>query len=326
MLLIFNIIQFMIHNKENPKAILLILSGMTVFAIQDTLIKLISDTTNIFLIYFVRSLVGLIVIIFYLKIKNKPFIFKTYYPFLTSIRVFCFFIGFSLYYFSLTKLSLALAITLFFVSPFFISIFSMLIIKETIGIHRWLAISVGFLGVYLVMNPQFHDFNIYSLFPVICAVCYSFSVVIQKKTSDKDSLFSQVSHLYISAIIFSFLLKLSLHNVSFSPETIEEFQFVLSDWNIYNLTVLFMLVIIGLTGVIGWLCLFSAYRIGSPPTIAPFEYVIILWAILISWFLWGETLTFRAYVGLLFIISAGIYTFYRETKLNKLISLDKPLR
>ena len=316
----------MIHNKENPKAILLILLGMTVFAIQDTLIKLISDTVNIYLLYSVRSSIGLIIIIFYLKLKKEPINFKTHYPVLTTIRVFCFFIGFSLYYFSLTKLSLALAITLFFVSPFFISIFAMFILNETIGIRRWLAISVGFVGVYLVMNPQFHDFNIYSLFPVVCAICYSFSVVIQKKTSDKDSLFSQVSHLYISAIIFSFIIKISLDNISFSPETIEEFKFILLDWNVLDLLTLFMLIIIGLTGVIGFLCLFSAYRIGSPATIAPFEYVIILWAIIISWFLWGETLTVRGFVGLLFIISASIYTFLREAKLNKAISLDKPLR
>ena len=84
----------MIHNKENPKAILLILLGMTVFAIQDTLIKLISDTVNIFLIYSVRSSIGLIIIIFYLKLKKEPIVFKTYYPVLTTIRVFCFFAGF----------------------------------------------------------------------------------------------------------------------------------------------------------------------------------------------------------------------------------------
>ena len=110
--------------------------------------------------------------------------------------------GFSLYYYSLTELSLALAVTLFFVSPFFVTIFSMLIIKEKIGIRRWLAILVGFMGVYLIMDPKFDDFNIYLLFPVICAICYAFTVIIQKKTSDKDNLFSQVLHIYISAIIF----------------------------------------------------------------------------------------------------------------------------
>ena len=59
-----------------------------------------------------------------------------------------------------------------------------------------------------------------------------------------------------------------------------------------------MLIAIGLTGVMGFLCLFHAYNIGSPATIAPFEYFIILWAILISWTIWGETLNLKSYFGL----------------------------
>ena len=316
----------MIDNKDNKKAIILILIGMTVFALQDTFIKLLSDDTNIYLIYFSRCIIGLIIIFTYLKIKKIPIVISTHYPLLTILRSIAFFFGFSLYYYSLTKLSLAMAVTLFFVSPFFITILSMLIIKEQIGWRRWIAILVGFIGVYLVMNPKLNDFNIYSLFPVICAICYAFTVIIQKKTSDKDSLFSQVIHIYISAIIFSILIKSSLGVFDFQPEIIEKYKFLLIEWNISSYINLLMLVGIGVTGVTGFFCLFGAYNIGSPSTIAPFEYVIILWAILISWFLWGETLNLKAYIGLFFIVSAGLYTFIRELNLNKQISIDKPLR
>ena len=81
----------MIQSKDNPKAILLILLGMTVFALQDTLIKLLSNDTNIYLIYFIRCLVGLFVIFTYLKIKKIPIIVKTHYPLLTTIRSIVFF-------------------------------------------------------------------------------------------------------------------------------------------------------------------------------------------------------------------------------------------
>ena len=106
-------------------------------------------------------------------------------------------INYVTYYFSLSKLSLPIAITLFFVSPFFTSIFSILIIKEKVGFQRWIAIAIGFCGVYLVMDPDFRNFNIYSLFPVLCAICYSFTIIIQKKTSDKDNVFSQIIHIYL---------------------------------------------------------------------------------------------------------------------------------
>ena len=317
----------MIHSKDNNlKAIFLILVGMTVFALQDTLIKLLSVDTNIYLIYSVRSLIGIFIIFTYLKFKKIPIAIKTYYPFLTFIRTLAFFLGFSLYYYSLTKLSLAMAVTLFFVSPFFVTIFSMIIIKEKIGIRRWIAIFVGFSGVYLVMDPKIDSFNIYSLFPVICAICYSFTVVIQKKTSDKDSLFSQVMHIYISAIIFSIIIKSSFSMIDLDPNIVKKYSFLLIDWDIPNYVNLIMLVLIGLTGVAGFFCLFGAYNIGSPASIAPFEYVMILYGILISWFIWGETLNLKAYCGLFLIISAGIYTFFREVYLSKRISIDKPLR
>ena len=76
----------MTHSKDNRKAILLILLGMTVFALQDTFIKILSQDTNIYLIYVVRSSIGLFVIFFYLKIKKIPFIIRTNYPLLTIIR------------------------------------------------------------------------------------------------------------------------------------------------------------------------------------------------------------------------------------------------
>ena len=142
----------------------------------------------------------MILLIIFLKFKNKPIIFKTHYPILTVMRGLMFFIAFTLYFFSLSKLSLAVAVTLFFVSPFFISILSMIFLNEKIGIKRWFALIAGFIGVYLVMDPKLDNFNIYTTFPVICAFFYSLTMIIQKKTSVKDNLFSQVFHIYIIGI------------------------------------------------------------------------------------------------------------------------------
>ncbi len=314
------------ENSNNLKAIIYILIGMTVFAVQDTLIKLIIESTNLYLIYFVRSIIGLSSIYIYLKLNNINIIYKTNYPVWTAVRTIAFFFGFSLYYFSLSKLSLPVAVTLFFVSPFFTSIFSMFLLNEHVGIRRWSAIIVGFIGVYLVLNPDYNNFNFYSVFPVICAFCYSLTIVIQKKTSDKDNVFSQIIHIYISALIFSTLIKLSISNLYFNPSIIAEYQAIFIEWKINNILSFLFLILIGFTGVSGFFCLFSAYNIGSPPSIAPFEYIIIIWSLIIGWVLWSETLTIKGFCGLILIISAGIYTFLREAKLNKKISIDRPLR
>ena len=212
--------------KENtPKAIILIIIGMSVIACQDALIKLISSETNIFFILFFRALLGMILLSIFLIIKKEPIIFKTHYPTLTIIRGLMFFIAFSLYFFSLSKLSLALAVTLFFLCPFFISILSVIFLNETIGLKRWLALVIGFVGVYLVMNPDIDNFNIYTTFPIICAFLYSLTMIIQKKTSVKDNLFSQIFHIYICAVISSLAIVLITGNGNYNDSINDNFQF-----------------------------------------------------------------------------------------------------
>lgn len=82
---------FMNLSDNNIKAIFLIILGMFVFAIQDSLIKLISDSINIYVIYISRSLIGITAILFYCKINNIKVVFKTYYPITTILRVAGFF-------------------------------------------------------------------------------------------------------------------------------------------------------------------------------------------------------------------------------------------
>jgi len=311
---------------NNIKAIYLILLGMFVFAIQDTLIKFISDSINIYLIYIVRSIIGLLSIFIYCNLKNIKLVFKTHYPLITIFRVFVFFLGFSLYYFSLSKISLPEAVTLFFVSPFFVTISSKFIIGEKIGLYRWSAILIGFFGVYLVLDPNFNNFNIYSLFPIICAFFYALTVVIQKKTSDKDSLFTQIIHTYLSAILFSIIIYFFVNNYTFTPYQLSEYNFALIIWDIPNLYFFTALIIIGFTGVIGFFSLFGAYRIGSPSTIAPYEYSLIIWSILFGYFIWNDYLSLRNFIGLLLILIASFFTLYREYNLSIKISSDKPIR
>ncbi len=311
---------------NNIKAIILIIIGMFVFSIQDTLIKLISNSVNIYVIYIVRSMIGLLVILVYCKLKNIKIILKTHYPIITIFRVSGFFLGFSLYYFALSKISLPEAVTLFFVSPFFVTIASKFIIGEKIGLNRWSSIIIVFIGFYLLLNNDFNDFNVYSLFPIFCAFFYAITVVIQKRTSDHDTLFTQIIHTYISAIIFSVLIYIAINNLSFSSDQLIEYNFALMKWNIPNIQSFFILVIIGFAGVIGFFSIFGAYRIGSPSTLAPYEYSLIIWSILLGYFIWNDYLSIKGMLGLVLILSANFFTLYREYILSIKINTDKPLR
>ena len=163
--------------NNNTKGIFFILAGMALFSVQDSLIKFIYEDVALYELYFGRTVVAAILLSCFLILSKKKIVFKTHYPVLTTIRVTLFFGGFSFFYISLTFMSLAMANALFFSCPFFMSIFAKFFLKEQIGIRRWSAIVVGFIGVYIILNPDFNNFNYFKLAPVACALCYATSMM-----------------------------------------------------------------------------------------------------------------------------------------------------
>ena len=132
----------MSSKNNNPRGIILILISMLVFSVQDGIMKHIFSFVSLYEVYLVRTVVSVILILFYLKLTNKPIVFKTQYPLLTFLRVILFFFGFSSFYVSLSVLPLGFATALFFVTPFLITIFAHFFLKEEIGLRRWSRSSV----------------------------------------------------------------------------------------------------------------------------------------------------------------------------------------
>ena len=316
----------MSKKNNNPKGIIFILLAMMVFSVQDGIMKHIYNFVSLYEIYLIRTVVSFILILIFLILTKKPIVFKSQYPILTLCRVILFFFGFSSFYISLTVLPLGTATALFFVTPFLITIFAHFFLKEEIGPRRWSAIAVGFVGVYITLNPDFSNFNYLSLLPILCAFCYSLSMIIIKKTSDKDSVYTQTFTFYIGAIIFSIIFYFVIGDGKFNTTEHPAAQFILREWfvDIEN-SILFM-VATGVTATLAFLLLFSAYSIASPAVVSPFEYSILLWSPLIGWIYFNEVPTLSTVIGILIIVSSGIYIFLREKAQDQSIVTDKPLR
>lgn len=312
--------------NNNPKGIVFILISMMVFSVQDGIMKHIYNFVSLYEIYLIRTVVSLVLILLFLIITKKPIVFKTQYPLLTFTRVILFFFGFSSFYVSLTVLPLGTATALFFVTPFLITIFAHFFLKEEIGFRRWSAVVVGFIGVYVTLNPDFSNFNYLSLLPILCALCYSLSMIIIKKTSDKDSVYTQTFTFYIGAIIISiifyFIIGDGQYNVSEHPAS----QFIFREWFVdFNSNILLMTAT-GVTATLAFLFLFTAYSIASPAVVSPFEYSILFWSPLVGWLYFDEIPSLNTVVGILIIVSSGVYIFMREKAQNQSIATEKPLR
>ena len=316
----------MSKKNNNPKGIILILIAMMVFSVQDGIMKHIYNFVSLYEVYLIRTVVSFTLILIFLILTKKPIVFKSQYPILTLCRVILFFFGFSSFYISLTVLPLGTATALFFVTPFLITIFAHFFLKEEIGPRRWSAIAIGFIGVYITLNPDFSNFNYLSLLPILCAFCYSLSMIIIKKTSDKDSVYTQTFTFYIGAIIFSIIFYFVMGDGKFNTTEHPAAQFIFREWfvDIEN-SILFM-VATGVTATLAFLLLFSAYSIASPAVVSPFEYSILLWSPLIGWIYFNEVPTLSTVIGILIIVSSGIYIFLREKAQEQSIVTDKPLR
>ena len=316
----------MSSKNNNPKGIILILLAMMVFSIQDGIMKHIFSFVSLYEVYLIRTLVSFFLILSFLIITKKPIVFKTQYPLLTFCRVILFFFGFSSFYISLTVLPLGFATALFFVTPFLITIFAHFLLKEEIGIRRWSAVVVGFIGVYITLNPDFNNFDYLSLLPIFCAFCYSLSMIIIKKTSDKDSVYTQTFTFYFGAIIFSIIFYFIIGDGQYNTSDHPASQFIFREWFVDLETNILFMAATGVTATVAFLFLFTAYSIASPAVVSPFEYSILLWSPLIGWIYFDEILKLNTFIGILIIVSSGIYIFIRERIQDQSIVTEKPLR
>ena len=165
------------RTENNSQGIILIMIAMSLFAMQDSLIKFIFEQSTLFEIFFGRYLVAALLLFVFIKFKKQVVSLRTHYPYLTFVRVLFHFTAFSTFFVSITYMPLATANALFFSCPFFVSIFAKFFLKEFIGIRRWSAIAFGFAGVLIVLNPNFSNFEYKNLLPVFSAFFYAASML-----------------------------------------------------------------------------------------------------------------------------------------------------
>ena len=250
----------------------------------------------------------------------------THYPFLSIIRVVLHFLAFSFYFVSLTYLTLAVATALYFSTPFFMSIFARIFLKEHIGYKRWLSIFLGFVGVYIILNPNFNDFDYKTLLPLLCALFYSLSMTITKITSDKDDTYTQLFYFYLITILLCSFLFLILGSGQFDNFSDLTVKFIFREWfSDINNTWKFILMI-GFLATIAFTCVFKAYSSYSTSVTSIFEYSLIVWSIVIGFFLFNDIPTLRTITGCIIIILAGMFIFFREEIREQKTNLETPLR
>ena len=307
--------------NNNQIGVILIILGMLFFSIQDAIIKNIVSNTSLVQIMAFRSIVGCLLLSAFLFFSSRSINFSSSYPLIALTRGTLFFFGFTLFYISVSQIPLAEATSLFFVSPLFMTIFSRLILKNSIGLHRTFAMIIGFSGTLLIIKPGYETFNLFMVLPIITALTYSFSMILAKKTSDKDSHFQQTFHIYLGGIIIGIPLSLSY---GWFPTAID--NSFLKPWEVSDIHIILSKLVISVVGSLGIIFLISAYNIGSPMANAPSEYVILIFSFLIGYIIFREMPDIYSFIGIILIVISGIYIFLRENVKKDMVSTKTTLR
>tara|TARA_S200000501_G_scaffold327419_1_gene326670 strand:- start:111 stop:824 length:714 start_codon:yes stop_codon:yes gene_type:complete len=226
--------------------------------------------------------------------------------------------GFFIFFISLEKLSLSTVTALFFAAPFFITIFSALILSERIGIVRVLIIVVGFIGVFLIVKPfKESEFSFFMLAPLFTAFCYAVAMVISKYTRENENAFLQALQQYSVSLLLSILTYLMV--LVFPLEYIdkEEWRFMFGSIQLDDYYILISIAILSIFGTLGMTSLIHAYQVGSPITNGPTEYVLLILAIINGYFFFGNIPDYLSLAGIIIIILGGWGLFFREHQRNK---------
>ena len=300
--------------KNLVKAVAILSIGKILFAFQDVIIKEMSGDYAVHQIVSIRGLAAIPVLLLLLYFTIGFGSLRSHRATLHLIRGALMFFAFLAFYIALAEISLTLATALFFTAPFFITLLSIPLLDEQVGLKRFVGILVGFAGVLIILRPDTERFNLTALLPIVAAffyACCQLMVRFYKMTAPPSimSLYASVSFLVLGC-----LFGLILSGMTPDTDAPSTSVFLLRQWTVPTPGDLMLLLLTGISSSIGFMASSKAYQLEQASSVAPFEYVMIIWVTVLSYLFWGEIPDLQTSIGLVLIIGSGVYVIRREQR------------
>jgi len=275
------------------KAILLNISAFLLLPFMDGIAKHLSVEIHFIQVvwgrYFFMALISLVITyLFFNNHLNLPKNFK-----IQISRSLFLFLSTILFFFAISIISLTEAITLHFVSPIIVTFLSVFILKEYVGIRRWVAVALGFIGAVIVIRPGFNEINIATISALGSGVCYAFYIIGNRKVSNIDSPLITLIFTGISGAILISLI------VPFYWSWLSFYQWIL-------------LISLASVGSFAHLLMIISFKYAEASKLAPFAYFEIVTNVIIGYYFFNDFPNRWVWIGLFFIISSGVYISFRE--------------
>ena len=273
------------------------------FSLMDVIVKW-SDDYPVGQVLFFRGFCGIIPILFLIP-KDRYFDFyKTSRPYLHFKRCLAGLIALVSIFIALRNLPLATVVSITFAAPIFTTIFSIFLLNEKVGLYRWLAVLVGFVGIIIISEPGFSSLNLYYIYPIIFCLGLSYVAIAIRKLSSTEPV-------WLISFFFSFSIML-LSFLSFYQ-----------NWILPSLIDLFLLSLIGILGGLANLWLSQSYKLSEVSLVTPLKYLALVFAIIFGYFIWDEIPTSKTLLGAGLVILSSFIIFRREMVLKKRLSISR---
>jgi len=289
--------------SKNQLGFLYMFISVCAFSLMDAIVKW-SDAYPVGQVLFFRGFCGMIPIFFMIPRERYFDFYKTNRPFLHFKRCIAGLIAIVAIFIALRKLPLATVVSISFAAPIFTTILSIFFLKEKVGIYRWLAVFVGFIGIIIISEPGFSSLNLYYLYPIIFCLGLSYVAIAIRQLSSTEPVWLIGFYFSFSIMIISFF--------TFSQ-----------GWILPNLKDLFLLSMVGVLGGLANLWLTQSYKLSEVTLVTPLKYLALVFGIIFGYLFWDEIPTIKTLMGAALVIISSFIIFRREIYLNKQVSINR---
>lgn len=268
------------------------------FAVQDAITKHLIETLSVFQIVAVRFFFFALFALLYAarRVERRAW-FRSANPLLQISRALLITAEICLFAVTIRHMGLAEMHTVFACFPLLITALSVPLLGETVGWRRWLAVFAGFLGTLIIIRPGLGVFNPWSLAALCAALMFALYNILTRRVSHRDSF--ETSLLYFGVVGF-----------------LGSLVFAVFTWKRPDGMETLLLLAISVTAVIGHLCLIKALELAPAAILQPFNYFVLVWAIVLGYLLFGEVLDPVSLAGAAIVVASGVFIARREYRLQ----------
>lgn len=287
-----------LRRPDNFRGILLMALAFALFAASDAQVKLLTSEFHPVQIVWTRQLGLLSGVIVLLMVKGTE-ILATSHLGLQLLRGMLAVTSAAAFISGLKYVPLADAVSVTFLAPLLVTIFSALLLKEKVGPKRLIAVAIGFVGTLIVIRPGFGQVHPAVMLVVLAATAFALRQVVSRLLAGSDRTATTVAYTAIASFA---MLSLPLAFFWQTPETGRQIA---------------LLAGMAVTAALGELMVIKALEIAEASVVTPMHYTLIIWATLYGWLLFGHLPDMWTWVGAAIIIATGLYIMNRERMLRR---------